>query len=459
MSFSRKTILYCNLIVSILLISSISASIFRNPFRDKPVSVCYEEYGCFYDDRPFTSFLFDTLPDNPNKFKINFYDFNKTQKIVQSFKSKTVTVLFLDKGEKVSLNRWYSRYSGNTLQSENHVIAVDWYSAQSISKAKTITNMQILSKMIYRKFIQIVFISPEKDIENYHLNFVGLGYGAQLAGMTSERFKSSVFSIDTIIAVNPQREYFKLEENTDRLSSDDAKTVFGIYSHEKEHQINFNEATYKIFIPYNTFLDGCPNFNMDLTENLRCTHILPMEMILESSSCPFIPLNCPLNGLQSFLDGHCLNCDKTFCPTITFSQSSSTITPTSFYLKVPSSIGKCAYFYRIVMEFDYGFNVLPSTLNLIVKKKHISMNFPIKIPMFIGRKQIVQLILSSVILEPNTIDIIPGLMSIIHVRVRQVTLESITHSNPSYTFCGTEFIGPLKASFSNADRDIIKCEI
>lgn len=436
----------------------------RSYEKNKPT--CYSTYGCYDEESPYDSYLFSTVPNHPNKLKPKFVTFHKVLKSVSSINSSILTVVFPDYGESIAEDMWFARYSEKTNQAFGAVIIVDWTSAQALTYAKTAGNMNLISMKIaeYLYNLNTSLQSPEATIR-----FVGLGYGAQLAGLTSEKLIFRNIKVDTILAVNPGRKYFNLPTENNRLSRSDASVVYGIYSTAKPSEVPKNEATYRIFVDQTSFISSiCPSINMKYTEIFYCNHMLPLELILSVPKCPLRALECPANGMNSFNNGHCLNCEQNFCPNIDFTESSEIDEIQNvesddedkenvYFLILPKTVGDCAYTYRFIIEIDIGLNFLPTSFIVTFHMNNLNQQQTIHIPVFFGRKQIVQLFTSSEKLSFKTITLFPTIPTIFG-RIRQITVEDMFQGlSFSYTSCDESFVGPFPIIVSDFLNYATKC--
>ena len=199
-------------------------------FHSQGKSVCYDEYGCFSNDAPFSDL---PLPEDPTRIYPTFYLYenNKIQSptIVNSTNKLNMNDLILiihgfEENYQSSLE-WHRGIAEKILKvkQNSHVLFVDWGNGAKMGWGFNIyyqpaSNTRVIGAVIAR------FLESSWAFQARSIYCIGFSLGSHVCGFASKSLKGNN-KFGRITALDPANPSFDKSDPTARIDKSDAEFV------------------------------------------------------------------------------------------------------------------------------------------------------------------------------------------------------------------------------------------
>lgn len=333
-------------------------------------SVCYQDYGCFTDEYPFSGSInrpVSLLPQSPEKINTSFYlwnrgttsdgetisRFNVTSSFDSTLETKFIIHGFLDNGKLP----WIIDIKDALLENDNYnVISVDWSDGAWWPYTQATTNTQLVGAEIS---LIIKKLQKQKGLDLKDVHLIGHSLGAHIAGYCAKHFNTT--QIARVTGLDPASPYFEGCPPIVRLDSTDA--IYVDILHSNAQKVVGDLGSLGMMEPIG-HVDYYPNGALSqpgcqVTEgnfNLACNHLASQAYFTDSirNRCKYTAYPC--SNYDEFKLGKCLSCEGSSCNRMGFF-SSPTEARGSLYLSTSNNKGKdlCVFPYQIELESgDHG---------------------------------------------------------------------------------------------------------
>lgn len=323
--------------IKILIISTLSLA--HCVFGDQ---ICYDGYGCFTNDPPFSGSLarpVGLLPQKPSTIQTRFFLYtrnNPLDRVEVSSNSTTSlfnpylpTKLIIHGFIHDSLRYWVLNIKDALLEKGDfNVITVDWSKANGLPYTQATANTQIVGVDI-AILLQSFASRFNMVLDQFHI--IGHSLGAHIAGYAGKRLQGR---LGRITGLDPAGPYF---ENTDpvvRLDKSDAKFVDCIHS-DGASTINLGFGLLQPLGHVDFYPNGgknqpnCPadsdkilqgflnlaTFDLSgVKDSFSCSHDAAHLFFLDSikhTNCEYVAFPC--ESYEKFSNGECLECGPEGC--------------------------------------------------------------------------------------------------------------------------------------------------
>lgn len=203
--------------------------------------VCYDNYGCFASDTPWTSLLrpLASLPKPPYEVQTRFLLFTRNgdpegyelmpgkDAILHfsDFKATRKTVVLIHGFTDNHKARWMAKTKNNLLlQDDYNVLAVDWSPGAKAPYLQAVGNARLVGA---QGAAMISYLESKGGLNIADVHVIGHSLGGQIAAYVSDRLMSR---IPHITALDPAEPYFGGTDRMVRLDNSDAVYVDVIHS-------------------------------------------------------------------------------------------------------------------------------------------------------------------------------------------------------------------------------------
>lgn len=300
--------------------------------------VCYDDLGCFTDEKPFGGTLqrpLSSLPESPDRVGTKFMLYTRdnpnkadiiTYQSIGSYYDPLKPTKFIVHGFlHNAIKDWVIDIKNSLLrEGDYNVIGVDWSKGNGPLYTQATANTQVVGAEIAR-FVNRMVLRHGSKASDFHI--IGHSLGSHVAGYAGKRIEG----LGRITGLDPAGPYF---ENTDvivRLDSSDALFVDVIHSDGAAHlQLGLG-----LMQPLG-HVDFYPNGGKDqpdcpatsgkilgaffgalllsediLTDTTACSHMASVYFFIDSinnKECTYHGFQCP--SYKDFEDGKCTRCSK-----------------------------------------------------------------------------------------------------------------------------------------------------
>lgn len=296
--------------------------------------VCYDHYGCFSTESPWTSLLrpHATLPDPPYEVGTRFLLFTRTtlnedfelvpdNDVILGFSpyQKDKPTIFLIHGfTDSSRSDWMVNAKNALLEKEDvNIIQVDWSPGADGTYLKATANARMVGAQLTRL---ARFLVEKANLDLSNTRIIAHSIGAHAAGYAGEALGGIV---GHITALDPAEPYFGGTDKIIRLDETDAQQVHVIHTNGDSLfglGIKAPIGHVDIFPNGGITQPGCKDALGNLVGSIldllfldfegaigqwACSHVRATEFYVESitSPCPFVAFSC--NSYGDYNDGKC----------------------------------------------------------------------------------------------------------------------------------------------------------
>ncbi|MFT7818267.1 phospholipase A1 member A-like [Arapaima gigas] len=194
-----------------------------------------------------------------------------------------------------------------------NVLAVDWLYQASFPYMSVVQHYREVGLEVS------VLINALKEkgssLESFH--FICVSLGAHVCGFIGTLFGGK---LGRITGLDPAGPLVKKQDKFDRLDPSDALFVEAIHTDSDNFGISIPIGHVSFFLNGGKDQPGCSQSKISSVYSyVICDHMRAIHVYMSSlnSSCPLVGIPCP--SYQDFLEGQCLDCQKTLngtCPQI-----------------------------------------------------------------------------------------------------------------------------------------------
>uniref|UniRef100_A0AAY4EMN0 Triacylglycerol lipase n=1 Tax=Denticeps clupeoides TaxID=299321 RepID=A0AAY4EMN0_9TELE len=299
--------------------------------------VCYENMGCFTDDRPWAGTAerpVARLPWSPERIaaryllytpqnKEDFQQISTDKDVIASsnynpsFKTRFILHGFIDKGDE----HWLSNMCKLMLSVEDvNCICVDWKKGSQTLYTQAASNIRVLGAEI--AYMISIFKKRQKNV-----HVIGHSLGAHCAAEVGRRTPG----LSRITALDPAEPYFQGCPELVRLDPSDAKFVdvihsdalpflpylgFGMsqavghidfYPNGGDHMPGCDKNIISTIVDLDGIWEGTRDF-------VACNHLRSYKYYSDSIQNPEGFVGYPCNDNKMFQNGQCFPCPNSDCP-------------------------------------------------------------------------------------------------------------------------------------------------
>jgi len=322
-----------SVLITLFLASSFGASVHRD-LSTLAREVCYDHYGCFSTETPWTSLLRpqQVLPNPPYEVGTRFLLFTRNNpnedfelvpdnKVIlgfSPFQKEKPTIILIHGFTDSARSDWMVNSKNALLAKEDvNIIQVDWSPGADGTYLKATANARMVGAQLTRL---ANFLVKEANLNLEQTRIVAHSIGSHAAGYAGEALGGL---IGHITALDPAEPYFGGTDKMVRLDETDAKQVHVIHTNGESLfglGIKAPIGHVDIFPNGGATQPGCKDALGNLVGSIidfifldfdgaigqwACSHVRAVEYYVESitSPCPFVAFSCGSYG--DYDDGKC----------------------------------------------------------------------------------------------------------------------------------------------------------
>lgn len=286
-------------------------------------------------------FTFNSLNDTHSST-----DFNA------SLPTKVIIHGFRAMGSKPS---WVPNLAQALLKVEDvNVLVVDWINSASFAYNRVVENYKEVAINISVLINHL--INYGCPVESFHL--IGVSLGAHVAGFVGTIFRGQ---LGRITGLDPAGPMFKGKDISDRLDPSDALFVEAIHTDADYFGISIPVGHVDFFLNGGMDQAGCARSSFaSMYGYVICDHMRAVHVYISALNGTCSLMGFPCSSYDHFLEGRCLDCQRTFggtCPQIGLQEHSGlTVHPLPnnqrVYLLTTSSPPFCAHHILVEVEIS-----------------------------------------------------------------------------------------------------------
>ncbi|CAG7837711.1 unnamed protein product [Allacma fusca] len=355
-----------------LAISGALASPLQTKLKTPQAEVCYDIYGCFSNNSPWTSSARPSagLPGRPEEVGTRQLLFTRTTRNeaeellpgkdalldFSAYNGAKNTVVIVHGWTDNSTTPWVVKTKNAILDKEDsNVLVVDWYPGASLNYLKSVDNARLVGAQIAAL---LQFIIGKTSTTPAKIHIIGHSLGAHIAGYVGKR----IDNIARITALDPTQPYFEGTDALVRLDVSDAVFIQTIHSNGKSASrldgfgLTTPIGNVDIYPNGGEVQPGCKDQISKLKGSLNdllkydfdgqfseyaCSHSRAPEYYAESllSECPFVAYRC--DDAKAFEAGSCYSdCQDGSC-LVVGNEKESKPQPGHYFLNTDSQASFC----------------------------------------------------------------------------------------------------------------------
>ena len=309
-------------------------------------TICYTDYGCFSDEKPFYNpgvrpWALTLLPQEPSKISTKYLLFTRnnintsvyitSQNESEYFKVNFKTTFIIHGFLVRKISNWLIELKDSLLKFEDmNVIIVDWTKGNSFPYSQATANTQVVGRDIAK--LVNSFISKNLITAN-NIHLIGHSLGAHVAGYAGEQ----VQGLGRITGLDPAGPLFEFSDNKVRLDPSDANFVDVIHTDgASTSELGFgliqSSGTVDFYVNGGRDQPGCPkrvrklvnailyvaSFGFkwfeDSMKAVTCSHSAAIRLYINSierEECSYLAIKC--ENSTEFNNSNCKQCSSERC--------------------------------------------------------------------------------------------------------------------------------------------------